>query len=95
MEEMFEQAAGHVALALEAVAIVTGAGSGIGRAAAIMLSQEGYRLVLVGRRVGPLAETATMLGSDSVALAADIGDAAQCAAVAVSPPISASRRRRI
>jgi NAD(P)-dependent dehydrogenase (short-subunit alcohol dehydrogenase family) len=46
-----------------------------------MLSQEGYRLVLVGRRVGPLAETATMLESDSVALAADIGDAAQCAAV--------------
>jgi NAD(P)-dependent dehydrogenase (short-subunit alcohol dehydrogenase family) len=46
-----------------------------------MLSREAYRLVLVGRHVAPLAETASMLESDSVALAADIGEASQCAAV--------------
>lgn len=63
------------------VAIVTGAGSGIGRAAAMSLSVEGYRLVLVGRRIDPLAETAAMLEGDSVSIAADIGDARQCADV--------------
>ena len=34
------------------VAIVTGAGSGIGRQTSIALSQEGYSVVLAGRRVG-------------------------------------------
>ena len=35
----------------ERVAIVTGASSGIGRASAIALSEKGWRVVLVGRRV--------------------------------------------
>ena len=36
------------------VAIVTGAGSGIGKAAALALLQDGYRVVLAGRRPEPL-----------------------------------------
>ena len=37
------------------VAIVTGAGTGIGKAVALALLQEGYRVVLAGRRPEPLA----------------------------------------
>lgn len=39
------------------VAIVTGAGSGIGRAVSVALLQAGYKVVLTGRRLEPLEET--------------------------------------
>lgn len=39
-------------------AIVTGAGTGIGRGVALALLAEGYRVALAGRRQGPLEETA-------------------------------------
>lgn len=39
------------------VAIVTGAGSGIGRTTALALSQEGFAVVVAGRRLEPLEET--------------------------------------
>ena len=41
-------------------AVITGAGSGVGRAIAIQLAREGWRLGLVGRRSAPLEETAAM-----------------------------------
>ncbi len=41
-------------------ALVTGAGSGIGRAAAVALMQDGWTVGLAGRRLGPLKETATL-----------------------------------
>jgi NAD(P)-dependent dehydrogenase (short-subunit alcohol dehydrogenase family) len=47
------------------VAIVTGAGSGIGRAAALGLLDEGYKVVLAGRRQEALAETVAMAGQNS------------------------------
>jgi NAD(P)-dependent dehydrogenase (short-subunit alcohol dehydrogenase family) len=57
--------------AQQRVAIVTGAGTGIGRATARMFAAEGTRVVAVGRRAEPLAETAG--GYDLVhPLAADI-----------------------
>jgi NAD(P)-dependent dehydrogenase (short-subunit alcohol dehydrogenase family) len=57
--------------AQQRVAIVTGAGTGIGRATTRMFAAEGTRVVAVGRRAEPLAETAG--GYDLVhPLAADI-----------------------
>jgi NAD(P)-dependent dehydrogenase (short-subunit alcohol dehydrogenase family) len=44
------------------VAIVTGAGSGIGRAVALALLEQGWGVSLVGRRVEALAETAELSG---------------------------------
>jgi NADP-dependent 3-hydroxy acid dehydrogenase YdfG len=43
------------------IAWVTGAGSGLGQAAAIALAREGAKLVLSGRREGPLRETAARI----------------------------------
>src|SRR5688572_20135508 len=45
------------------VAIVTGAGSGVGRATAVALAGEGMRLALVGRSREPLNETARLVAS--------------------------------
>ncbi len=44
------------------VAIITGAGSGIGRAVAMEMASAGFSLVLAGRRVAELEKTATMAG---------------------------------
>lgn len=44
------------------VAVVTGAGSGVGRATAIKLAQAGWQVVLIGRREEPLRETAQLTG---------------------------------
>jgi NAD(P)-dependent dehydrogenase (short-subunit alcohol dehydrogenase family) len=45
------------------VALVTGAGSGIGKTVALALLKDGYRVVLAGRRRGPLEQTAKDAGS--------------------------------
>ena len=50
------------------VALVTGAGSGIGRAAAIALAGAGFVVVLAGRRLEPLEAAAAAAGPDAVAL---------------------------
>ena len=50
------------------VAIVTGAGSGIGRAVAVQLGAIGYRLALVGRTRTTLEETANAAGVDAEAI---------------------------
>jgi len=42
------------------VAVVTGAGSGVGKAAALALLRFGYRVVVAGRRPGPLAEVVAL-----------------------------------
>ncbi len=48
---------------VERVAVVTGAGSGVGRASALALLNGGYAVALAGRRAEPLAETAGMAKS--------------------------------
>jgi NAD(P)-dependent dehydrogenase (short-subunit alcohol dehydrogenase family) len=66
------------------VALVTGAGSGIGRATALKLLEHGYSVVLTGRRQAPLdelADEARQRGADALAVACDVGDAAGVAAL--------------
>ena len=66
------------------VAMVTGAGSGIGRAVAIGMLQEGYVVVLAGRRPEPLAETireAGLSGRHALAVPADVTDASSVRAL--------------
>jgi NAD(P)-dependent dehydrogenase (short-subunit alcohol dehydrogenase family) len=54
------------------VAIVTGAGSGIGRATAILFSQRGIKVVLVGRRLDPLNGTLSQLRERGLVVQADV-----------------------
>jgi NAD(P)-dependent dehydrogenase (short-subunit alcohol dehydrogenase family) len=59
------------------IAMITGAGSGIGRAVALALAAEGWRLALVGRNADRLQETAGLLKGDHWVAPADVGDPAQ------------------
>ena len=56
------------------VALVTGAGSGIGRAVARALGKDGYAVVLAGRRAEALAETAKAMGPETLAVPSDVTD---------------------
>lgn len=57
------------------VAVVTGAGSGIGRAVAIALARNGYSVVLAGRRKAELEKTAVEAGTAStLSVATDVTD---------------------
>jgi NAD(P)-dependent dehydrogenase (short-subunit alcohol dehydrogenase family) len=58
------------------VALVTGAGSGIGRACAIALDAAGYNLVLAGRDPSKLQATAALLKNQSLAVATDVANPA-------------------
>lgn len=55
------------------VAVVTGGGSGIGRAAAAALSSEGWNVVVAGRTQESLDETIAALPNDGLAVASDVG----------------------
>ncbi|MDA9500132.1 SDR family NAD(P)-dependent oxidoreductase [Bradyrhizobium sp. CCBAU 11357] len=57
------------------IALVTGAGTGIGRETAILLAQEGASVVLTGRRIAPLQEVVSVIekaGGEAVARALDV-----------------------
>jgi NAD(P)-dependent dehydrogenase (short-subunit alcohol dehydrogenase family) len=59
------------------VAIVTGAGSGVGRAVSLALLREGYHVALAGRREDALKETIAEAGADgerALAVPTDVGD---------------------
>jgi NAD(P)-dependent dehydrogenase (short-subunit alcohol dehydrogenase family) len=66
------------------VALVTGGGSGIGRAAALALARAGYEVVVAGRRLDQLQETARMAEGEGQGIApvvADVMDAASVGAL--------------
>ncbi|MDA1097814.1 MAG: SDR family NAD(P)-dependent oxidoreductase [Proteobacteria bacterium] len=66
------------------VAIVTGAGSGIGRGAAVALLGEGYSVALAGRREDALRESIAEAGADgarALAVPTDVSDPASVAAL--------------
>jgi NAD(P)-dependent dehydrogenase (short-subunit alcohol dehydrogenase family) len=70
------------------IAMVTGAGSGVGRACAIALASAGWTLVLAGRRREPLEATAAEIAGDSLVVPTDVGDD-----VAVAALFAATRER--
>jgi NAD(P)-dependent dehydrogenase (short-subunit alcohol dehydrogenase family) len=56
------------------IALVTGAGSGIGRAVAVALGSAGYRVVLTGRRKEPLEQTARAIDATTLIVESDVTD---------------------
>ena len=64
------------------IAVVTGAGSGIGRASALGLAKAGYAVVVAGRRKDELEKTVAMAGGATVVAApTDVSDEASVAAL--------------
>lgn len=63
------------------VAVVTGGGTGIGRAIALAFGREGARVAVAGRRLAKLEETVTELkhsGADGIAVECDVTRTADC-----------------
>lgn len=53
---------------MKKTAVVTGAGSGVGRAVAILLAQKGWQVGILGRRAGNLMETIQLAGAAGEAM---------------------------
>ena len=64
------------------IALVTGAGSGIGEATALAMAREGARIVSVDINVGAAVRVARTVGDTAVGLACDVTDRAACDALA-------------
>src|ERR1043166_2461657 len=63
------------AMAEQKVAIVTGAGTGIGKAVSLALAKDGYAVVLAGRRADKLDETKKEAGNaKTLAVPTDVSD---------------------
>ena len=67
--------------AVRRIAMVTGAGSGVGKAVALGLAAAGWTLVLAGRRREPLEAVAAEIGGESLVVPTDVGDETAVAAL--------------
>jgi len=79
MEAGFQQPCGTIGAMNGKIALVTGAGSGIGRAVSLALQSRGYSVVLAGRRREELERTRSMASpqvGDMLAVPADVSDPA-------------------
>jgi citronellol/citronellal dehydrogenase len=63
------------------VALVTGGGTGIGRATALELARTGAKVAICGRRPEPLEAVRVELGDDCLAVPADVREPEQVAAL--------------
>lgn len=63
------------------IALVTGAGTGIGKAAALALGEAGFTVVLAGRRAAPLEAVAALMEGRGHPITADVADPASVAAL--------------
>ena len=62
------------------IAVITGGGTGIGRAVAVALTRDGWSVVLAGRREAPLRDAAEALerdGGTALVVPTDVSDPAQ------------------
>ena len=59
-------------LPMTGIALITGAGTGIGKYSALALSAAGFKLVLTGRRLSPLEAVAAECETEAVAIPADV-----------------------
>jgi NAD(P)-dependent dehydrogenase (short-subunit alcohol dehydrogenase family) len=66
------------------VALVTGAGSGIGKACAIALAKAGFAVVLAGRRLDALQEVANSIVGETLCVSTDVSDPKSVAALFVA-----------
>lgn len=56
------------------IAVVTGAGSGIGKSTALTLAKNGWTIITVGRNIETITEVANLAGNSSVAIVCDVAD---------------------
>jgi NADP-dependent 3-hydroxy acid dehydrogenase YdfG len=68
-------------MAAQKIALITGAGSGIGRAAALALSHDGFTVVLAGRRADKLEAVAHELDGPTLVIPADVQEPASILAL--------------
>ena len=68
-------------MAAQTIALVTGAGSGVGRAAALALSREGYAVVLAGRRADKLEAVAKEATGTTLVVPTDVREPAAIGAL--------------
>jgi 3-oxoacyl-[acyl-carrier protein] reductase len=72
------------------LAVVSGGGTGIGRATAGMLAGEGYDVIIAGRRPEVLADAVKWIGPQASAVTADVSDPDQVPAVSRRSPAGRS-----
>ncbi len=68
-------------MAAQKIALVTGAGSGVGKAAALALAKDGFAVVLAGRRADKLHEVANEIDGTSLVVPTDVREPAAISAL--------------